>query len=1154
MRGEACRRMAPAWLISTLLGLVPLICGADQPAKIPHGQTEPPGDPLSPAEALKKMKVPDGFKVELVASEPDLVNPVAMTFDERGRIWVTESLEYPRHSAGVGRDRIKILEDTDDDGKADKFTVFAEGLNIPSGIAVGHGGVWVANAPDLLFLQDTDGDGKADKREVVVTGFGRFDTHELPNSLTWGPDGWLYGWNGVFNASRIAHRNKVYEFTCAIFRVHPKTRDFEIFCEGTSNPWGIAWDPEGSAFSSACVIDHLWHLVETGYYHRQGGPYPPYTWKIESIVDHEHQKAAYCGIHYFDSPAYPPAYRDRLYMGNIHGNGINVDTISRRGSTYRGDSQEDFLSANDAWFMPVSQKTGPDGCLYVLDWYDRYHCYQDANRDPAGIDRLKGRLYRIRHEATPRHVTLNMAEADDTQLILLLSSENVYERDIAQRLLAERNTPEIRRALDNLMIVPTIGRKARLHTLWARLGCGSLEDATLLALLGQQDATFRAWGARAAGNAGKVGDAVQDKIKALALDPSPDVRLQVAIASRKVGGIDALPVLMDVLSASADDPLIPRIVWRNLEPMLEDRGVEFTRRVSSADPGAMKGFSLILPLAIERLLGKRNPDPTPIVSLVEFLASGDGSRVALAKRALEGLASRVQTGEIIGKNLDAVRDGLAPLMSKVLAGSKDSPLFRDAAIVATSWRDPAGLAATREMFNASQTGAELRLRGLTALIAANDPEVIASAVRVLADRQGGTPGFRGQVLSALGKLDDPRVADAVLADYAKLEPDLQPRVIELLTQRASWSKLLLAAIGKGGVSKDSLNVNQVRRLMGSKDPELVALVKTQFGTVRESRDPGREQVIARIRRLLRAKEGDPHKGVEVFKKLCAQCHKIHGEGQDVGPEITLNGRNSFEQLLSNVFDPSLVIGAAYQATTVATTDGRVLTGLLAEDSPTRVVLKTQGGKVETIPRDQVDEMQVSALSLMPENLEEQLKPDEIVDLFAFLALDKSPKDPNTRPIPGTGELPPRAATHPRDYADILDLFAPGYSTSKVGEGGLAILKEHHGRGSVLRTHPVDEKTPCVLEAKVDVPAGKTTKLILDLSHHPRGDWTLVVKADGKVLHESSVGPDSAKGGWKQVAIDLTPFAGKTINLELENRASGWSWEFAYWGRISLRSE
>src|SRR5690606_18022614 len=188
-------RLARAWLGALVLGLT-LASSSLADDVIPHNQTAPPGPPLSPAEALERMRVPEGFHVELVASEPDLVNPVAMAFDARGRIWVAESLEYPRLEAGEGRDRIKVLEDTDGDGAVDKVTVFAEGLNIPSGIAIGHGGVWVANAPDLLFLQDTDGDLKADRQEVIVTGFGRTDTHELPNSFTWGPDGWLYGLNG----------------------------------------------------------------------------------------------------------------------------------------------------------------------------------------------------------------------------------------------------------------------------------------------------------------------------------------------------------------------------------------------------------------------------------------------------------------------------------------------------------------------------------------------------------------------------------------------------------------------------------------------------------------------------------------------------------------------------------------------------------------------------------------------------------------------------------------------------------------------------------------------------------------------------------------------------------------------------------------------
>ncbi len=576
-------------------------CGQEGTIAIPRAQTAPPGPPLSPSEALAKMQVPEGFRVELVASEPDLVNPVAMAFDERGRIWVTESFEYPRHEAGLGRDRIKILEDTNGDGRADSVKIFAEGLNIPSGIAIGHGGVWVANAPDILFMQDTDGDDRADKIEVVVTGFGRIDTHELPNSLTWGPDGALYGLNGVFNPSRVESDGKVFEFTCAMFRIDPKTRKFDLFCQGTSNPWGIAFDPQGHAFISACVIDHLWHLTETGYYHRQGGPYPPNTWKIESIVDHKHQMAAYCGLTYFDSPAFPAEYRDRLMMGNIHGNCLNVDRLERRGSTYRGIGEKDFLSAHDAWFMPVVQKVGPDGCLYVLDWYDRYHCYQDAMADPQGVDRGHGRLYRVVHEATGRPATVSLAGATPDELVKHLSDGSVYIRETAQRLLAEQDCQGVVPQLEAIVLDASADHKTRMHALWSLVGGKAVSIELATKLLADSDATIRGWGVRAVGNLLPENAELAAACAKLAKDASPDVQLQVAIAAAKLQHIDRLQCWVNILATCGDDPLLPNIVWQNLHPSLPDASDRLLELVADVDLEQAPGLAAILSHVAEKL-------------------------------------------------------------------------------------------------------------------------------------------------------------------------------------------------------------------------------------------------------------------------------------------------------------------------------------------------------------------------------------------------------------------------------------------------------------------------------------------------------------------------------------------------------------------------
>ncbi|MCA9130590.1 MAG: hypothetical protein KDB22_26055 [Planctomycetales bacterium] len=589
-------------LFVSSVGSSTTVFGQEGKVLIPRKQSKPPGPPLSPEEALAKMTVPQGFHVELVAAEPDLLNPVAMAFDERGRIWVTESFEYPRHDPGPGRDRIKILEDTDSDGRVDSVKVFAEGLNIPSGIAVGHGGVWVANAPDILFLKDTDGDDKADTTEVVVTGFGRFDTHELPNSLTWGPDGALYGLNGVFNACRVEAQGKTHEFTCAMFRIDPRTHEFSLFCEGTSNPWGIAFDPNGHAFISACVIDHLWHLTETGYYHRQGGPYPPNTWKIDSIVKHKHQMAAYCGITYFDSASYPAEYRDKLMMGNIHGNCINVDRLERQGSTYAGFGEEDFLSGNDVWFMPVVQKVGPDGCLYVLDWYDRYHCYQDASADPEGVDRGHGRLYRVVHSQTGRPASVSLANATNEELVDYLANPNVYLRETAQRMLAERNCQGVVEQLQSVVLNTDAHHKNRMHALWALTGGQSLSANFVSQLLQQPDDMLRAWGVRVAGSQFVKQPLVVSACMDLLQDESPDVQLQLAIAIGKFPLKDRIGSWVALLGNCGQDPLIPHIVWQNMHPQLGPAEADrLLVLAESVDLSNAPGFAAVLTKVAEKL-------------------------------------------------------------------------------------------------------------------------------------------------------------------------------------------------------------------------------------------------------------------------------------------------------------------------------------------------------------------------------------------------------------------------------------------------------------------------------------------------------------------------------------------------------------------------
>ncbi len=393
---------------------------------------------------------------------------------------------------------------------------------------------------------------------------------------------------------------------------------------------------------------------------------------------------------------------------------------------------------------------------------------------------------------------------------------------------------------------------------------------------------------------------------------------------------------------------------------------------------------------------KNAADVNSVVTLLDLVLDADEET---ARRCLAILTKSLQSGELETQRVAALREQLSDRLGAII-DDEQHPLRFDAALLTTGWKDANGTRIARGTFTSATAPLERRIAALQALIATGDAAILKDATAVLADRERGTTEFRGQLLAALGRLDQPEVAAAVLANFDQLEPELKPRAIELLTQRPVWSRELLVAVSDKKLEKDALNLNQLRRIASFKDDALQKQFREVYGAVREGRDPQREQLVSRMRDFLKESPGDPHKGQAVFKKLCAQCHKIHGEGADVGPDITLNGRNNWEQLLSNVFDPSLVVGPGYQARQLVTTDGRVLTGLAAEESEQRVVLKVQGGKIETIPRDQIDAYKVSELSMMPEDLEKQLTSLEIADLMSFLALDKPPDDPAAKYLPG----------------------------------------------------------------------------------------------------------------------------------------------------------
>jgi putative membrane-bound dehydrogenase-like protein len=947
--------------------------------------------PLAPADAAKKFSVPEGFEVRIFASEPDVVNPVAMTWDERGRLWVVELYEYPlgAKQGEKPRDRIKILEDTDADGRADKVTVFADGFNLATGILIGNGGVYLGQAPDLLFLEDTNGDDKADKRTVLKTGFGLEDRHELLNGFAWGPDGWLYMTHGVFTHSRVKDPDRPNDsgvkVDAAVARYHPRTKKFEVFADGTSNPWGVDFDRAGNAFISACVIDHLFHMTPGGLYVRQGGTPPnPYSYQLlPSIVDHKHFRAAYAGAQIYQGNMYPEQYRGTIMMGNIHQSAINHDTLKRVGSSFLASTNRDFLVANDGWFRPVSTQVGPDGALWVMDWYDKYPCYQNANADPEGVDREYGRIWRVVYTGdkpgakVPSRPTenMNLARASTAGLVDLLSYENVWQRRIAQRLLSERRDAASRPALLKLLAEGQ-SLEARLGALWSLHGAELLEESTLDSFANDKDPAVRTWVARLSGERRQANDESFERLKKLAADADSSVRLAVATACRQYSSSSLTvntPVPEDVSnfkvgaileivvrhSADAKDPLIPFMVWMASEPGIAQNPTFALRWLLEKGAETMPLSGQLATKTMRRICDLQSTDD--MNAAVEFLGKLGQEHSGLAAAALDGLIQG-------NKGAKAPTVATAPILSKL---NFTPQVTERAQRLGALWGDAAAVERLLGRLNDSATPEAEKLRVIQSVRELKTDAAREALIRVL--NTVNRESLLMETVRALGETGGDDVPDAVLNRWQGLSPAARRMAAEVLVSRNRWAMALLKAVEQKKVAAADISASAVRSLSQNADASIRERAGKWVGRYRAS-DADKLKLIAEKRKVVLNGAPNLQAGREIAARTCFVCHKLHGDGAEVGPDLTGVGRSTLDALLANIIDPNQVIGKGYENVEVETKDGRSVSGRLVEESNTRVKLISSGPKEETIARGDIAKMRVTELSVMPEGLEQM--PDE----------------------------------------------------------------------------------------------------------------------------------------------------------------------------------
>jgi putative membrane-bound dehydrogenase-like protein len=1013
---------------------------------------------LDPEAAAKAMTVSEGFKVTLFAGEPDVVQPIAMTIDDRGRLWVAEAYSYPRRvPQDQAKDRILIFEDTDGDGRFNTRKVFADKLNLVSGLEVGFGGVWVGAAPNLLYIPDANGDDTPDgPPRILLDGWGYQDTHETLNSFIWGPDGWLYGCHGVFTHSNVgkpgtpaAGRTPI---NAGIWRYHPTRHEFEVFAHGTSNPWGVDFDAHGQCFIEACVIPHLYHMIQGGRYERQAGAhFNPYTYDdIKTIADHRHYVGAnphagnnrsdstggghaHAGLMIYDGGLWPESNRGGLFMNNIHGARLNHDVVTPKGSGFVGSHRPDFLLANDVWSQVVYVRSGPDGNAYMIDWYDKNQCHRN---ETEVHDRTNGRIFKVSYDGRssaayrPRGGA-DLAKASDQELIdhvlqaqptvapgsVRLATPNNWYSRTARRILQGRGlTPATRGGLLQLMkqgFIPAIGGSLppahtpldevrRLNILWTLHVTGGLDEEAIRVGLASDSAHLRAWTIQLACETRQPSSETLATFAKLAKsDPSPVVRLYLASAVQRLAeGLNAAKwaILEGLVSheEDADDPNLPLMVWYAAEPLL------------ASDParGAKLAAGAKLPRFLDfttRRIAAIGTDET-IALLVDGLGklaqeAGPNRRPAPKLSLLAGMNEALK-----GRRRVAMPPGW-PAAFAMLAKDADPQVRAQATALALTFGDPAALASLRGVLADAKAAVEARREALASLLRVKDPQLAATLRTLLAD-----PALRSEALRGLAAYDDAATAPAILQVYANLNPGERRDALVTLAGRPATAKALLAAVGSRWIATTDLSADVIRNLRNLKDPELDEAIAKVWGAVRDTPEDKLKR-IASYRDLVRGSgpAPDPSLGRVVYAKTCGQCHTLFGIGGQVGPDLTGSNRADLDYILTNVMDPSALVGKDYQATVLATTDGRVITGLLKAEDKNAVTLATATETV-TIPKDEVEERKLTDQSLMPEDQWTPLTPHEVRSLVAYLA------SPAQVPLLATPEMPASAFWNEKDLA------------------------------------------------------------------------------------------------------------------------------------------
>ena len=951
--------------------------------------------PASPAEALKKLKLVDGLAMQVVAHEPAVAQPLNLYFDERGRLWVTQYLQYP-FPAGLkiveydkylravydkipppppnhfrGKDKITIHEDTDGDGIFDHHKTFLDGLNMARSVITGRGGAWVLMPPYLLFYPDKNGDDIPDgDPEVHLTGFGLEDTHSGANSLRWGPDGWIYGAHGSTCTAEIQGIKFLGQ---AVWRYHPRTKKFEVFGEGGGNTFCIDFDGQGRLFSGTN------HGNTRGVHYPQGGSFTknwgkhgplinPYSFGYFQHMAHEGFRPRFAQSTIIYEGGALPGYEGNIISGMSLVNRVQASRLYPDTSTFRTVDTPPMITTEDRWFRIVDTKAGPDGAVYFADWYDSRLSHLDP-RDTW--HKSSGRIYRMHAKDAKPSKSFNYGKLSTTELLNLLGHPNKWHRQTAQRLIADRR---------NASIVPDLTREfmnlkgqGALEILWAINHSGGFTPKFAEKTLTHANPFVRFWTIRLLGDSHLMTPTLRTQLTALAgSEPNAEVRSCLAASCKRWAAKDSFPILKQLIRREEDvkDKHIPLLIWWAIEDKSTTDLTEVTKLLR--DPNLWK-MPMMQQHLLPRLAQRYGAEPT-------------GPNLAMAG-ALFSLAPSAADKDRLVTGLEAgLKGGIAeepPLILRKEVKTLWNTRPHSPALISLATRVGLTEAMNKavSLMNDPKTSAADKHK-ITQLLAERRSEI---ALRLLLQqfRTEKSSSRRIEIMTALQRFESDQIGQSLISRWETMNTREQETAQNILSSRANWSMALLQTIDQGKLPREAIKPASVLAMENHGGKALTALVRKHWGQLRQSNE-ARQKRITEVAKLVAENKGNAQGGAAVYQALCSACHRYRGKGGNIGPNLDAYQLNNPGFIIPAVVDPNLGIREEFAGFNVITKDNQRLTGFIAQNAPRFIVLRDLAQNSITLPRAEIKDLKAMPVSLMPEGITDGLTDQQVSDLFAYL--------------------------------------------------------------------------------------------------------------------------------------------------------------------------